>query len=45
MLDNFQKDIFKVKVNMYGQMVIYIKEFIKMEKDKEWEYIKVIIYI
>lgn len=30
---------------MYGQMVIYIKEFIKMEKDKEWEYIKVIIYI
>lgn len=30
---------------MYGQMVIYIKEFIKMEKDKEWEYIKVIIYL
>lgn len=38
-------EIFKVKDNMYGQMVIFIKEFTKMEKDKEWEYFKVIIYI
>lgn len=41
MLDNFRKDTFKEKDNMYGLMVIFIKEFIGEGNDKEWEYIKV----
>lgn len=41
MLVNLLMENFKVKVNMFGKMEIFIKDNIKMEKEMEWVYFKV----
>lgn len=41
MLVNFLMAYFKEKVNMFGLMAIYIKVFIRQERDMVWESIKV----